>query len=243
MKVKNEALVGILVVVVLSALVILTFRTGEIRIANKGYELKARFINIDGVERNSPVRLNGLEIGYVKDIKILYEGAETIMDLTLWMEENAKVRNGAKAYVKNMGLLGEKYIGLTAGETGAEFLSPGAVIHGIEPGSFEKILSDGEVIASNLKEISIAVNERLKINSQALDEIVGNLRLASQNIASLTQNVDERLTINKGHIDEIAANLHSATNNLEELSYDLKVNPWKLLYKPKREKASKPLKQ
>jgi len=50
------------------------------------------------------------------------------MELTVWIDEKAKLREGAEAYIKNMGLLGEKYVGLTSGETGGEFLKPGALI-------------------------------------------------------------------------------------------------------------------
>ncbi len=230
MKLNNETKIGILVVGVLIALAIVTVHTGDFHVAEKGYPLKAHFADVDGVELNAPVLLNGLEVGQVKEVKILY-GEDMVMEVTLWLKESAKVREGTRAFVKNMGLLGEKYIGLTSGEKNAPFLGAGAVINGVEPGSLEKIMADGEVIAANLKEVTGSLDKRI-------DDILANIQIASKNIASITENVNQRLSINDEHIDELVANLSSASRNLEELSYDLKINPWKLMYKP-REKREK----
>ncbi|MFA5060577.1 MAG: MlaD family protein [Candidatus Omnitrophota bacterium] len=203
MKITNEMKIGIMVTIVAGMLLVLTFQVGSFSFTKKGYEGKIYFNNIDGVELNAPVRLNGLEIGLIKDIKLVYD-SETKMELTVWLDEKAKLREGAQAYIKIMGMLGEKYVELTAGEKETSFLQPGFVIVGVEPVNFERLLAKGDSIATSLDGIAKNLNERLTVNRQALDDIVANLNLASK--------------------------------NLEELSGDLKVNPWKLLYKPKEKK-------
>jgi phospholipid/cholesterol/gamma-HCH transport system substrate-binding protein len=233
MQLNNEVKIGILVVAVSVILFGITWKAGNFDFRPEGYEIKVLFKNIDGVEANSPVTLNGFEMGRVKNINIIY-GDETWVELTLWLEQEAKVPVGAEAFVKNMGFLGEKYVGITTGEGVQEFLPAGSTIKGREPGSFEKILSEGEVIAKNIKEISVELNERLKVNSEAIDDIIGDLRVSMKNIASISNNVDERLKVNEGNIDEMLVNLNSATKNFDEMSADLKVNPWKLMYKPKQ---------
>ena len=238
MKINNETKIGILVVVVAIILGVITWNAGDYDFTPKGYELKVQFQNIDGIEENAPVTLNGLEVGRVSDIEILY-GDATRVELRLWMKSNAKLHEGAKAYVKNMGFLGEKYVALTTGEDGTPFLPPGSIIQGQDPGSFDKILGDGEEIAKNIKEISEQVNERLRVNSEAIDNIVINLDTTMKNIASISTNVNERLEANEAVVDEMVANLNTASKNLDEMSYDLKLNPWKLLYKPKRERTKK----
>ena len=232
MKLTNEMKIGILVTIVVVALLALTFRVGNFDFSKKGYEIKANFERIEGVELNAPVRLNGLEVGAVRNIRIVY-GDTTKMELTLWLEDTAKLREGTKAFVKNMGLLGEKYIEVTGGEAGRPFLAAGAVIETQEPVDFEKLIAKGDVIADNLKELTDNLNERLRINSQAIDEIMVNLNVSLKHIAAISGNINERLTINQNAIDEIVANLNTTSRNLEELSGDLKLNPWKLLYKEK----------
>lgn len=236
MKLSNEMKIGILVTIVLLALLALTFRVGNFNVGQKGYELKIHFRQVDGVELNAPVTLNGFEVGSVKDIKILYE-PETMMEVTVWLQGEAKIRKGATAYVRNMGLLGEKYIGLTAGDSLEHFLEPGSLIVGQEPMDFERLLAKGDAIADNLKELSGNLNERLRVNSAAIDEIISNIKETSKNISSISQNVNERLAVNRDAIDDIISNLNSATRNLEELSADLKLNPWKLLYRERLKKT------
>ncbi|OGX08538.1 MAG: hypothetical protein A2Z88_06425 [Omnitrophica WOR_2 bacterium GWA2_47_8] len=230
MKLTNEAKIGIMVVGVLVALFIITIKASDFSFREKGYELIVHFKNIDGVDKNAPVRLNGFEVGTVKDIKILY-GDDPKMELTLLINEGVKIYQGTEAYVKNLGLFGEKYIGLTLGDAGKEYVSPGSVVIGDEAANLDKIMADGEVIATNLKEISAEVKERLKVNSENIDSILANLKVTSEHMSSLTTNLDERLQVNKGHIDSIMANMNSAVENFDEMSYDLKLNPWKLMYK------------
>jgi len=235
MRINNEAKIGIFVVGILIILAVGTWKTGNYEFIPRGYELNVRFQDIDGVELNAPVTLNGLEVGRVKDINILY-GDATRVEITLWMKEEARVHEGAKAYVKNMGFLGEKYVALTTGEDGKPFLHSGAVIIGEEPADFQNILAEGEDIAANIKEISQQINERLKVNSEAIDDIIANMRTTMTNVNSISDNINNRLEVNDELIDDTIAHLNLTSQNLEEMSYDLKENPWKLLYKPKRTK-------
>jgi len=238
MKINNETKIGILVVGVIILLLTITVKAGDFHFIEKGYPMKVHLRQIDGVEINAPVRFNGLEMGQVKDIRILY-GEETLMELTLWLKDSVRLRQGAKVHVKNMGLMGEKYIGISDGDKGAPFLEPGAVIVGEDPVDFEKLLAKGDEIGTSLKEISANINERLKVNSQAIDEIIVNLNKSTNHIASISKNVDERLAVNRLAIDDTVANLNSTSKNLTELSEDLKLNPWKLLYREKRKTAQK----
>jgi len=238
MKINNETKIGILVVGVIILLLTLTIKAGDFHFIEKGYPMKVHLRQIDGVEINAPVRFNGLEMGQVKDIHILY-GEETLMELTLWLKDSVRLRQGAKVHVKNMGLMGEKYIGISDGDKGAPFLESGAVIVGEDPVDFEKLLAKGDEIGTNLKEISANINERLKVNSQAIDEIIVNLNKSTNHIASISENVDERLAVNRLAIDDTVANLNSTSKNLTELSEDLKLNPWKLLYREKKKTTQK----
>lgn len=239
MKLTNELKIGVMVTGVVAALAILTVKTGDFKFRPTGYELKVYFYNIDGVDSNAPVRLSGMEVGLVKSMKILY-GDDSKMELTLWMNEGTKIHEGAKSYVKNMGLFGEKYVGLTLGDSTKGYLAPGSVIIGEEPADMDRIMADGQSIAANLKSISKEIKDHLETNRESIDEIIANLRVTSKHIASISSNVDERLTVNRTQLDEIIGNINSATRNFDEMSEDLKHNPWKLMYKEREKKSDKP---
>jgi len=229
MKTNNETKIGIMVSVVIILLAVLTVKTGKFNLATKGYTIKALFENVDGVNLNSPVMFNGFEVGMVDDIKIKDDDGDIKMELALWINEKARLREGARAYIKNLGFMGEKYIGLTSGNKGGVRLAPGSVIMGQEPPDFEHLLSEGQEIARRLKSISINIDERLETNKDALDETLANLTLTMKDLASIVHNANAHLTTNEKKIDDTIDNLHSLSVNLEELSYDLKLNPWKIM--------------
>lgn len=229
---NNETKIGILVVFVLALLIVITVRAGDFHLAQQGYTIKVLFQNIDGVELNSPVMLNGLEVGRVTGIEIHY-GEVPKMELTLWIKDGVKVSRGVQALVKNMGFMGEKYVGLVMSQGKQGFLKQGDIVAGTEPASFENILREGEDIATHLKEISANINERIKVNSEAIDSVIADLDKTMTNIASVSENIEKRFNVNDHLIDEMMINVRNSSQNLEELSYDLKENPWKLLYRPK----------
>lgn len=235
MKFNNEMKIGILVTGVLVILAWLTWKTGNFDFSLKGYEINVHFKDVDGVATNAPVTLNGLEVGRVKDITIVY-GDVTRVELTLWIHAGVKIRRGIRGYVKSMGFLGEKYVALVAGNGEKSYLNAGDVIQGQETASFAALMSEGEDLIGHLKEASANINERLKVNSEAIDDIIANMRVSMQNIASISDNVNERLEVNDHLIDDFVVHVNAASRNFEEMSYDLKLNPWKLMYKPRQER-------
>lgn len=234
MKMNNETKIGLMISLVIILLATLTIKTGKFNFSTKGYTVKVQFQNVDGVNLSSPVMFNGFEVGMVEDIVIKETDGDTKIELILWLNEKAKLREGAKAYIKNLGFMGEKYIGLTSGNKGGAYLAADSVIMGQEPANFEQLISDGEEIAKRLKSISQNIDERLENNKEDLDETLSNLNVVMKDLAGIARNINERLSANEKKIDDTITNMHDLSVNLEELSYDLKLNPWKIMYRGKK---------
>ena len=231
MHINNETKIGILVSTVVVILLLITFKAGNFKLPGGGYEIKAQFQNIEGVETNAPVRFNGLEVGRVKNIDIIYADVPKV-ELVLWINEDVKIPKGAQVLVKNMGFMGEKYIGLYASHVGDGYLERGEMIIGEEPASMEAMLA-------NMKSISENIDQHLKVNNENIDDIFANLRVTMKNMAGITDNLNERLAVNKLLVDDTMVRVNNLSKNFEEMSYDLKLNPWKLLYKPKKKDLEK----
>ncbi len=236
MKMTNEVKVGIFIVGVAILLAGLTIKAGNLKFTKKGYPVKIHFRNIDGVSKNAPVLLQGLEVGAVKEIRIVGLKENQFMELDVWIEGDVQLTEGAKAYVKNLGFMGEKYIGLTFGDPNGAVLAEGAVISGGDIADLDQILRDGQEIAAEIKLISKSINERLEKNKDSIDSIVMNLESTMVHVNSLTARMDNSLAKNETNIDEIFLNVRSATKNMDLFTYDLKQNPWKLLYRPKEKR-------
>jgi phospholipid/cholesterol/gamma-HCH transport system substrate-binding protein len=211
----NEFKTGLMVVVCLAILMTFTVSVGKMSIFTKEYDIKALFNKVAGVEKDAPVRLNGVEVGKVGDVALLYKDGQTKVLLTLTLNESAKLREGAKAYVTTLGLMGEKYIELTAGSEGLTYIKAGTIIPGEDPMQMEEMTDLAKRIGQQIE-------------------------LTLVDIRSLTKHLDEAVSGNRQNIDDIMGNLKRTTSNFEEFSDDIKRNPWKLLIKEKeKEKEDK----
>jgi phospholipid/cholesterol/gamma-HCH transport system substrate-binding protein len=230
MKLSNEAKIGLMVFAVIGILAFLTIKTGKFNVGQKGYTLQAVFDQIDGVSMNSPVFIQGYEQGYVKDIQSVEESGEMKMVLTLWLEEGARVKEGVKASIKTMGFMGEKYLALNGGAPGGAFLKQGSTIVGSKPADLDALLKDAQEVAGELKVVSQNIRERLEKNKESIDNVLAKA-------SAIADNIDERLRVNEVHIDHLMAHLDSASVNLDQFTYDLKLHPWKLMYRSKEKRA------
>ncbi|MBF0486035.1 MAG: MCE family protein [Candidatus Omnitrophica bacterium] len=240
MRINNETKIGLMVIVGAVILLGITVKAGNFKFKKDGYRIVTAFNDIDGVSRNSPVMLNGLEIGVVEDIQIKYGPDQTAMELTLWLNNTAKLKDGARAMIKNLGFMGEKYIALTAGDPHAAYLQPGATIPGQAPIDFNQLMNDGHEFLGKANEIASNIDQRLKTNQKNIDDSLANLNVTMTHMSSLTEHLDKIVSVHEANIDNILTNfdamslhLKGASGNLEEMSADLKRNPWKLLFRAK----------
>ena len=205
--ITNEMKVGILVVMCVFIMIGFLYKAGSFDFKKEGYEIKVLFNIVSGIQRNAPVRLAGVEIGQVKDIRLSYDNG-TKVAITLWIDKGAKLKKDSMAYVTALGLMGEKYIELSPGSVDAPYLGPGESITGEDPLEFDALARKGENIA------------------EALEETLAHIK-------ELAQNTNLVVSDNKEKIDAIFGNLEMTTENFKEFSEDVKRNPWKLMSKGK----------
>jgi phospholipid/cholesterol/gamma-HCH transport system substrate-binding protein len=203
----NEVKTGFVVILCIAILIGLTIMAGSFKLFQETYNINIIFSNSSAIEKDAPVRLSGVEVGKVESVQLVYrKEGDTIVLVKLELDAGAKVREGARASVTTLGLMGEKYIELTPGDTGAAMIKHGATIQGKDPIDIEAIIDQATSVMEVAKE-------------------------TMSNISSLAKNLDSAVTDNKDNIDDIMNNLRRSTDNLEEFTDDIKRNPWKLLIK------------
>ncbi|MBN3038166.1 MAG: MCE family protein [Candidatus Omnitrophica bacterium] len=207
----NDFLIGLVVILSVVALLALTYRVNKFSFSKGGYDLRVAFINSSGIEKDAPVRLSGVEVGKVKNISLIYDKQGTHVLLTLWLQEDAKVREDSEAFVTTLGLMGEKYVELTAGSAESVFLKPNSLIIGREPFDTAKFIEKGEEIANNL------------------DNAITDFR-------KLTGGVNEVIMVHREDLDQMLKNLVITSENVKSFSEDIKWHPWKLIRKSKSQK-------
>ena len=207
----NEFKVGLFVALCVLGLFYMTYSTGKLNVKKKGYYVNVVFQEAAGLDVKAPVMLNGLEVGKVEEIKPFYADSQTAIVLKLYLEAQARVREGSAISIQMMGMMGEKYIQITSSES-PTFVTPGSTLKG-EP------YVDLSVLITNL--------------NKAVDENRASLKSAIANLDKVLGNANEAVAGNKDSLARTIKNFEVTSQNFEEFSDDLKRNPWKLLFRAK----------
>ena len=123
-----ELIVGVFMIVGIACLAYLSLKMGNIALLGRpGFEVVATFSDIGGLRNGSPVVIAGVDIGLVKRIELVdYEAR-----VTLQINPGIVIHEDAVASVKTRGLIGEKFIQLSAGAAD-NIIKPGGKIRQTE---------------------------------------------------------------------------------------------------------------
>jgi phospholipid/cholesterol/gamma-HCH transport system substrate-binding protein len=118
---KTDFWVGLFVLLGAAALVFLALRAGNLSSFSfsRTYDLTAQFDNIGGLKERAAVKSAGVVVGRVSRIRFDDKSFQAVVTLSL--NDNFKFPKDSSASILTAGLLGEQYIGLTAGGDDANF--------------------------------------------------------------------------------------------------------------------------
>ena len=136
-----ETIMGIVVLVVATLFMMFAYRVSDLQVV-KGYEIKARFLKVGGLNTGADVRINGIKVGTVISQEI--NPLDYMVDVGLSILPNIKLPEDSVISVAGDGLMGDKFIKIDPGKS-EEKLMPGSEIKNVKDA---KSLEDmvGEII-------------------------------------------------------------------------------------------------
>ncbi len=233
---QNLALkVGIFVLIALIVLSGFVFLISDVSLFSPGLSLKIVFGFANGLKRAAPVRLAGVDVGKVKDIRIYYDSQaqKTRVEVSAWITGDTKIPIDSKAWINQLGLLGEKYLEIIPGKNFTTFFKNNDQMEGDDPVAMEELAEMGRKIAVKFEKSVDGFNEAVndETGRKNLKEIIANFKGISDSLNSvLLRMKDGQGTIGKFLYDD------KVYNDIESFASDIKKNPWKLLFKSKEKK-------
>jgi phospholipid/cholesterol/gamma-HCH transport system substrate-binding protein len=216
---RTEIRAGIFLLLSFAILVTMVFVVSDIQsLFKKKKEVKALFLFSDGIEKNAQVRLSGIKVGKVADIRVAPEFTDKI-ELTLSIFSDTVIRQDAKAAIKSLGLVGGKYVELTGGTPKAPLLEPGGMITGEESFKLEDLTKAALDVVGKLK--NIATNLDHMLGDPALAK---SLKTTIQNLQEVSANVKD-MTSHKEEVAQTLKNVEDMTSHKEEVAQTLKNLP------------------
>jgi phospholipid/cholesterol/gamma-HCH transport system substrate-binding protein len=217
---KREIKVGMFFAIALFILATIIFIVGDFStlFRGEGYPLYADFESAAGLERKTVVKMAGVKIGLVKEIRLKGFRAEVLFDI----EKGVEIYKDSTAMLASLGLLGEKYIEIIPGE-GPEICQPGDTIQSLTPVSFDQMGSLLMSVGEDISEVGKTLKEMLggeepKMNFQ---QILQNLSVLTKDLKELTQ--ENKGTLSNGiqsstqTIQRFDRRVEDIADNLDEL--------------------------
>jgi phospholipid/cholesterol/gamma-HCH transport system substrate-binding protein len=130
-KYSMETIVGIFVVIGLLCIGYMTIKLGKLGMFGDDYYiLYARFSSVSGLRVDSPVEIEGIEVGRVEQLVIDQDKQMAVLKLRI--QKDIRVYEDAIASIKTSGLIGDKLIKIDPGG-GGDILKPGGTITETNP--------------------------------------------------------------------------------------------------------------
>lgn len=204
---SSAAKVGAFMLVVIAILGFFILKIEDLSLdrAETMKTVDVEFASVAGLDEKSAVRVAGVRVGKVRQIRL--ENGRAIV--TLEIDGNVRLHDGATATVASMGLLGEKYIELDPGNLAAAELTDQKRLSGSTVATLDDVTTQISRIADDVKAVTASLRNAMggPTGEQRMEEIVENLR-------QITERVRTILEVNEGNVNASAENIRIITEDL-----------------------------
>jgi len=157
MAMSREVRVGLFLVVAFLILISLFELLGKETIFGRMVEYRTSFKSIPGLKVGDPVRLAGVDVGTVRDIRVV--GAR--VEVLLRVKPGTPVKTDSMATIKLTSLLGTNFVDITFGSPAAQISPPGSLLQSSEPPDLNTMLVRLNDAAGDIQTLVRQVNEGL----------------------------------------------------------------------------------
>jgi len=233
---KTELRVGITIIVGLIILAGSLYWLEGVQLTSNSRVIRVKFADVGTLSIGDKVTVSGVYKGKVDDMQLTDSGVV----VTLFLAQDVKLRSDATFAIKNMGVMGERFIAIKPGEA-ADSLNYSAIQQGkYDTGlpevmglmgdmivelrnlviSFKRTVGSDSSLSrfnntlANLEKVSASMASYMEHNNKKLDA-------TTQNFLRASQRVNQLLDRNSAGVDSTVARLDRTSGSLEVLVHRL----------------------
>jgi phospholipid/cholesterol/gamma-HCH transport system substrate-binding protein len=195
------------------------------------FTVKTYFENIEGLRNGAPVRFGGIDVGAVKDIKILGDVSGRVeVSMRIKTEIKRFIRKNSVATIETEGLVGNKIVMLTMGSENFEEISDGGIIQSSEPLGFAAVIEETQGILAYTKEMTkdlADVMNKINRGEGTLGKILTDEELynaatkltksADRSLTNLTDDLKDVLVL----FDKLGSGVENVVSNVNKVVADI----------------------
>lgn len=238
MKRRNEVLVGILLTVALAVGVLGTIWLvrGGFR---QGYPLYAIFRWGENLKVGQPVRLAGVQVGYVGTVELRDDGT---LYVTMKIDDGRKVPANARAIVEPVGIFGDAQVALRATPSAQSYAEGDTVPPGQAPPGIAGLTAKADSVLAVTVNVSRTLETQL-IKEGGIDDVRRTLAMTAELTARLNRIAEDQsreltatqrrlrstlASVDSAAVDSTVRSLRTATSNLARLTADFQTTSGRL---------------
>jgi phospholipid/cholesterol/gamma-HCH transport system substrate-binding protein len=231
----------------IAILVVTIFSLGsEQRFWERKVQYEVHFTRTGGLQTGSQVTLNGVLVGSVEEMRFPPDPAVNYIQVLLNVRSDVtpRIRDDTVASIRTYGLLGDRYIELSAGSPEAPAVPPGGLISSIDPLDIESLVGRGGDIVTNIAEVTASLKDVLGSiqrgegllgamlrNRELGESTLVDLQRTMANVQETTKSLNEildhvnhgqgvlgQLTGDTREAKELAAHIQHAARSIDEFS-------------------------
>jgi phospholipid/cholesterol/gamma-HCH transport system substrate-binding protein len=196
-KKTSAAKLGVFILIGIVFFVVGIFMIGDKEaLFRSTFNVKAYFRDIQGLRSGSTVRLSGIDVGAVDEVRIINDTTGRV-EVTMSLVDDIKrfIRTDTKASIETEGLVGNKVIVLEIGSSTSDPVGEGGTIMSKEPVSFAAVIEETQGIMQYTKTITKDLSEivaRVNRGEGSIGKLLTDDELYT-NATQLTRRADQSL--------------------------------------------------
>ncbi len=119
-----ETVLGAVVLLVAGMFVYFAYNTAQVK-AIDGYNINASFFKIGGLTTGSDVRINGIKVGTVTNVRLDPETFDAVIEMSI--KPDIKLPKDTIAAIGSEGIMGGKYVRITPGSAKETIADNGSI--------------------------------------------------------------------------------------------------------------------
>jgi len=185
-----QARLGAFVLIGLLVTGLLSVRIGRMHMfGNDGSTVEAVFNDVSGLEEQTPVRMAGVRAGSVASITL--EGNRALVRMHLKPDIILPV--STRASLVGGGLMGEKFIALSADPNDKKPFPSGKRIPTVPSGNLDVLIAKAGFIAADIHQLTTTGKHAINALATILDENRGDLHNAIHNLSDVSDSMKKKL--------------------------------------------------
>ncbi|WP_425077512.1 MlaD family protein [Psychroserpens sp. S379A] len=226
MKISREVKTAVLVISgILLFIFLFNYLKGE-NILDSSRTYYAVYDNVEGLASSTPVTINGMTVGKVKDITFKGDGSGKLM-VTLLIDSDFQFSKNSKAQLYDLGLIGGKAVAIIPAFDNDENAKSGSYLETTVKAGLTELVNQRltplqekiEVVMTDADSVLVNVNEILdKDTKKNLKEAISELNATIKSFKNTSMSLNKLIASNEESLSATLSNFENMSANFSTLS-------------------------